>query len=394
MREINKKFKELYNDFGKKNDNVLDIEKAIQRFYQEFPEHKNDVFILDHQKFENGGQALASIEEALDKATPNIGALLKFNTKSVAKSCFQSKLPVSIAFNTASEKTTEFSKSEARVVIPAGVNFGAKILSKLLAGANLEGMNSLKIKLPLSLESDKMWQEYVLDHEIGHALTTTNVELQEVKDLFYINYLECIADAYASMRNFQKYGEDSELPEYISDLRIRASLLSATTHTTSNAIDAVVELNKQGKIKNLSPQETRDLAIEIAAKAAFTYDEQINVTKEKRKYQTMFVQDKVNQLEPIEDKAFKVAMNSKSPAFKQLVARYFESKLNISLFVNSVNKEFIDSKISDLKKSSKDIEEPKVNSLWKMIREIPLDYKAHEKPKKKPSFRFQPKNKD
>ena len=43
----------------------LDLADAIREFYQDFPEHKNDVFILNHQQFKTGREAVANIAPEL-----------------------------------------------------------------------------------------------------------------------------------------------------------------------------------------------------------------------------------------------------------------------------------------------------------------------------------------
>ncbi len=52
----------------------------------------------------------------------------------------------------------------------------------------------------------EMWQRYVLDHELGHAVTMFSIDKQSMKHSSIGNKAECEADAYSMIRHYQRYG--------------------------------------------------------------------------------------------------------------------------------------------------------------------------------------------
>jgi hypothetical protein len=126
-----------------------------------------------------------------------------------------------------------------------------------------------------------MWQRHVLDHELGHALTMLKIDKQSAKHTSLMNKAECEADAYAAIRHFQRYGEDSTFPAMFRDVRTMAMVHKGdVVHWTARAIEEVMRINAQGGIKNLTPHESRDLAIKIAASTALSADAEHNIRQE------------------------------------------------------------------------------------------------------------------
>jgi hypothetical protein len=80
---------------------------------------------------------------------------------------------------------------------------------------------------------------------------------------------ECAADAYALIRHYQKYGQDSAFGQYIKDMRVFDIVHHGDhTHYTIESLDAVMEMAKDGRLENLTPAQARDLAAKIAFETA------------------------------------------------------------------------------------------------------------------------------
>lgn len=255
----------------------LDLAEAIKEFYRDFPEHKNDVFILNHQKFPTGKEAVADITPALEAIkAENPAAKLPF-AKSMAMGMFEGKLPCSVNISESMMNAKPDSKIFARIVIPAGDEFSAKLMKSIfVAGDPLPNANFPV--MPDKYNNTEMWHRYVLDHELGHAVTQLNTNKQAMKVSSLGNRAECEADAYSMIRHYQRYGSDSTFPEYVAELRnINAVHKGDVVHWTTRAVDEVIELNKQGKLKDLTPTQAKELSVEIAQRCHLSADAEHNM---------------------------------------------------------------------------------------------------------------------
>ncbi len=250
----------------------LDLGAAIAEFYAEFPQHRKDVFILNHQAFATGKEAVESIAadiDALQKEFPQ--AKTKF-AKSLALGTFEGKLPCSVNISESSFNGKKDTKIFGRIVIPAGEQFTARVMKSIFAANDPFPNSEFPVMAPQH-NNTEMWQRYVLDHELGHALTMVSIDKQSQKETSFGNKAECEADAYAMIRHFQRYGADSDFPAYVRDLRnMNAVHKGDITHWTSRAIERVIVLNQQGALAHLTPEQSRDLAVEIAGQTALSAD--------------------------------------------------------------------------------------------------------------------------
>lgn len=256
---------------------ALDLAQAIEEFFQEFPEHKNDVFILNHQKFKTGKEAIEDIAPALEEVKRRHPEAKLGMSKSMAMGAFEGKLPMSVSVTESMFTAKPDTQVFARIVIPAGDEFTARVLKSIfVAGDPIP--NTRFPAMPPAHNNTQMWQRYVLDHELGHAVTVMNTDIREGKHTSIVNRRECEADAYAMIRHYQRYGENSAFPAYIRDVRnMNAVQKGDIGHWTSRALDKVIALNKKGKLKNLSPAQARDLAVAIAARTALSADAEHNM---------------------------------------------------------------------------------------------------------------------
>jgi len=257
----------------------LNLAKAIAEFYEDFPEHKNDVFILNHQSFATGKAAVDNIAPqlaALQEAYPV--AKMGF-AKSLALGMFEGKLPCSVNIAESTFNNKPDVKIFGRIVIPAGDEFSATLMKSIFVSN--DPLPNGKFPTMAAVHNDtEMWHRYVLDHELGHAVTMLNIDKQSMKTSSFGNKAECEADAYAMIRHFQRYGADSTFPQYVRDLRnMNVVHKGDVVHWTSRAIDRVIALNAKGKLKNMTPQEARDTAQQIAREEHLSADAENNVAQ-------------------------------------------------------------------------------------------------------------------
>ncbi len=257
----------------------LDLASAIAEFYTDFPEHQKDVFILNHQQFATGKDAVASIAADLDAVKAAFPAAQLTMAKSLALGLFEGKLPASVNISDSPFIAKPESPIFARVVIPAGDEFSARLLKSIFVSD--DPVDNAKFPVMKDdFNNTEMWHRYVLDHELGHAVTQLSLNKQAMKVSSLGNKAECEADAYAMIRHYQRYGAASKFPEYISDIRnMNAVQKDDITHWTSRAIDEVVELNRQNRLQNLTPQQARDLAVDIANRVHLSADAEHNMQK-------------------------------------------------------------------------------------------------------------------
>jgi hypothetical protein len=258
---------------------ALDLAAAIAEFYEDFPQHKKDVFILNHQQFATGSEAVASIADALAAVKKENPSASMGMSVSMARGMFEGKLPCSISISDSPFSNKPDMKLYARIVIPAGEEFTARVMKSIFVSDDPIPNTAFPV-MPEAYNDTEMWQRYVLDHELGHAVTMMNMDIASGKEISITNHRECEADAYAMIRHYQRYGEDSTFPEYISDVRnMNAIQKGDIGHWTSRAVDEVIALNKKGALKNLTPAEARDLAVDIAARQGLSADAEHNMQK-------------------------------------------------------------------------------------------------------------------
>jgi hypothetical protein len=257
----------------------LDLAAAIREFYSDFPEHKHDVFILNHQAYARG-------RDAIEALAPQIAALEARHpeaktgmAKSFALGGFEGKMPMSVNISESMFNRKSESRIFGRIVIPAGDQFSATLLKSIFVAGDHQP-NARFPAMDAVHNNTEMWQRYVLDHELGHAVTMLTLDKQSMKTSSFGNKAECEADAYAMIRHYQRYGSGSSFPEYVRDLRnMNAVHKMDVTHWTSRAVQKVIDLNREDKLKDLTPQQARDLAVKIAREVHLSTDAEHNIGK-------------------------------------------------------------------------------------------------------------------
>lgn len=107
---------------------------------------------------------------------------------------------------------------------------------------------------------------YILDHELAH-LAIRNGASGKRNDLHGAIIGEAVADAYAQIRYYQRFGTESEHGHYIVDPFSRAAGLvfnEDTEHFTSFMLDEIVRRKHLVDFAALDPQQTADLSWRFA----------------------------------------------------------------------------------------------------------------------------------
>lgn len=375
----------------------LDCTKAIAEFYSDFPEHKNDVFILNPQAAKTGKDAVELIQPALDALqAKHPEAMIRF-AKSLGAGAFEHKLPMSVNISDSLISFKPDMPIFGRIVMPAGDEYSARLLKAMFTGhAPTPGSNARFPVMKEEFNNTEMWHRYVLDHELGHAVTMLSIDKQSMKVSSLGNKAECEADCYSMIRHYQRFGHDSTFPETVSAFRnFSAVHRGDVTHWTSPALDEVIALNKQGKLDNLTPQQARDLAVDIAKRKHLSADAEHNmmqdlqatlqVTKDAFAKKTPDGDLAMNYLE----KVCEVGATTQSPAVLDACKRYmadFKQFVPADLPQSKTHEELRAIGENAKKMGQRKLEaEPPVTGLKKAFRDAIIDLTSGVKPEKKPA---------
>lgn len=365
----------------------LNLAAAIKEFYRDFPEHKNDVFILNHQTFPTGKAAVENIEpqlQALQQANP--AAKMGF-AKSLALGMFEGKLPCSVNIAESTFNNKPDSQIFGRIVIPAGDEFSASLMKSIFV-SNDPLPNNKFPTMKAEYNDTEMWHRYVLDHELGHAVTMLSIDKQSLKTSSFGNKAECEADAYAMIRHYQRYGENSTFPQYVRDLRnMNVVHKGDVIHWTSRAIDRVIELNKQGALKNMTPQQARDMAQKIAREEHLSADAENNVSQAYAKTRGIYLRNMKDKSyedgERVMDlisSASQIGATTKSPAVLEIakayvrtIGGYAPSDLKVERSKAQMDVIVADQKAMDSRTLEK---EPELTGLKRAFRDAMIDLQS------------------
>jgi hypothetical protein len=368
----------------------LNLAEAIAEFYTDFPEHKNDVFILNHQAFATGREAVAALAPQLAALqAENPQAKISF-AKSMALGMFEGKLPCSVNISESSFNNKPDMKIFGRIVVPAGDEFSATLMKSIFVSNDPLPNNKFPTMAP-EHNNTEMWHRYVLDHELGHAVTMLNVDKQSMKTSSFGNKAECEADAYAMIRHFQRYGKDSTFPEYVRDLRnMNVVHKGDVIHWTSRAIDRVIELNAQGKLENMTPQQARDTAQQIAREVHLSADAENNVTQAFAATRGIYVRGLTDKTYPDEARALDVfartlhiGATTESQAAHEIAKDYIRT---IGRYTPARNAPETEAQAAVMEKNKRMMEErkvttePELTGLKRIFRDALIDLQSGQKP--------------
>ncbi len=286
---------------------IKDLEKEL---FDNFPELKNVVTFLDPKDYENH----IDVEEVLHplfeadtdflfensnspmKIAGNVKAVKDTITKQrLSMTMYMIKVGLPFAQNLRMDSNTDSLAGKDCIIFGGKEDLKAEdIMWRIMTAASgnmiansdpafadrLREEIENNYKLPPEFDNTEMLQTLFLDHEIAHAITMPMMKKSQMLDEDLKHHMECIADAYSMIRHYQRYGKDSKVGESLAAMRdMAAVMVPDTIHWTSEAIYKVIDLNKQGKIDNLTPKEAIDLAMQIAKEVKFDLDAANNVKK-------------------------------------------------------------------------------------------------------------------
>jgi hypothetical protein len=117
--------------------------------------------------------------------------------------------------------------------------------------------------VPENTEKDIL---FLLDHELAH-IVIKDPALEGENTQYKDTLKEAIADAYAMIRHYQRYGADSEHKNSIIDPWARAGALTLnkdTIHFSTFMLEEIIRRKDVIDFKALSPQQTAELAKRFA----------------------------------------------------------------------------------------------------------------------------------
>ncbi|TVQ85677.1 MAG: hypothetical protein EA357_00240 [Micavibrio sp.] len=291
------------------------VEQIKQEFYQEFPELKDTVKIIDPRDYKDTEALLKDVRPLLEdeaelqrrRTLQNGNPIMKqqaqneaafkkgmvFMREQMLKQVLKTGSPVAMVLGV--DPAAETMAGSNRLVFGGNedLHFETLVWRGLSSGTantvatfdksfgdKLQEQIKDKYYLPKELNDPNLLQTFVLDHELGHAATAHMIKQDKVLTHDVPQYWECIADSYALIRHYQRFGEDSKFGEYWSAFRSSAAVMVPDpVHWTSEAMEKVMDLNKQGVLKNLTPKQAIELAVKIADDCGFGLDESPNINK-------------------------------------------------------------------------------------------------------------------
>jgi len=107
---------------------------------------------------------------------------------------------------------------------------------------------------------------YIMDHELAH-LAIKDPALEGENAQYHDNIMEALADAYALIRHYQRYGMNDDHKNTIIDSWARAAALMTnddTIHFSSFMIDEIIKRKDTIDYAHLTPHQTAELAVRFA----------------------------------------------------------------------------------------------------------------------------------
>jgi hypothetical protein len=103
--------------------------------------------------------------------------------------------------------------------------------------------------------SSHIIDSFAFDHEVGHVLC------QDALTLDYANLKECIADSYAILRHYQRFGVESKALDNLHAMRAVSLILKGdVVHFTSAVLEHIIDDKTNIDFTALSPNETAQVA--------------------------------------------------------------------------------------------------------------------------------------
>lgn len=217
-------------------DEAFDFDKEVARAWRDFPEARGRIIFIDA-----GNDARLIYPDGFEGREEAARTVEKYNAKRIMERGFA-------AFN----MKNSFCKW-----------IGERKFLFLLTEKHPHDM--LDHTAPVAMETT-----FVFDHELGHAV----IKGGTYRDATH-NHGEATADAYATIRHFQRYGADSPYIDALVanrafDLVFRQAGYG-DDHFTSPVIEKILEQRYSVDWNSLTPQETAEMA------RTFVYENELSV---------------------------------------------------------------------------------------------------------------------
>jgi hypothetical protein len=220
----------LKKSFPNGRKSAFDFDRAVAETYEMFPEIKEGVFFINV----NTGKVVHSDPEVRSRLITAINGNIDVR-----------KILNTEIFHHKREKKSSCMHLK---IGKAKINFLLLYLEKDLEGA-LGEKHDLREN-----------QHLVFDHELAHALIPT-ASGGSVK-------CESIADSYAAVRHFQRYGTKTDTVETLMQRRAALSFFNQDTHHfTSQALETVISFKNEFDFKTMKPLEAARMAEYIGLKS-------------------------------------------------------------------------------------------------------------------------------
>ena len=288
----------------------IDVQAAADEFYREFPEQQGKVFILGAIRH------LGNSPSAADKMNAAVTKIINDNKDFFTEGA-------GVCYWDESEKNTPYYETKLSLV-----QLGQNPIN-LKTEFYQDKFTVVRVTKNV-YEHTNYTKQFISDHELGHALCSHGTPWNTVLHKDFSNLGECQADAYAMIRHLQRYGADSPFPQKYAEFRTARAIHGDLNHWTARAIEQVIELNRKGAIKDLTPHQSRDLAIQIAEKAALSHDEmhalgQIIMKAPFDEGLYKYAMDRHwHGLHSLSENCGKIAQKMKSPVTHSLIGRYLD----------------------------------------------------------------------
>lgn len=269
-----------------KTDKSFDIESAVAGFYADFPDRRGDVFFIKDGAFANAKSAVDAMRRTLRAATGDMPVhnllaerLDTDDSWDFVSDAIDTRTPGALS-TWARDASDPDTRPDTLAVLYVPSGNAAPQSAKNLSGHYRRDDPDFPV-LPSGIDDNAKWDWSGFDHECGHALTN---HLVPDENLSVASFKECVADAYAMIRHYQRFGEDDTgFGDYMAGLRTVAALHGDETHYTAPAIRAINALAKKGALSGLTPQQSIKLAIKTGEETALRWNAHQNLRDENEK---------------------------------------------------------------------------------------------------------------
>lgn len=229
------------------------------QFYEEFPEARGKIIIVDHEGFPNGSVLIKRLQKEMEKRTPYIDKGERGEMLSRMQLLFDKGDAFAMPLRVKHDRPADLV-----VVVPRPRQMTALSKAKDWASCKNKKIQDFNPSIILpGCASDEEFRKFIRDHELAHAIEKIYFARNPERTN---NFGENIADAYALIRHYQRTGGETSFDFFLADLRTIMPMHSyQTSHYTASILKILMEKKKD--VLHLSPKESFDFAYSIAGQA-------------------------------------------------------------------------------------------------------------------------------